>query len=394
VTTATLCLGLAAVAPSTPASAHPAGAHGATRAAAATAVPPFTPGRVLFDVGVRHSAPSNEAISRGCAGCLKTFTNSVVDSGTTYSYTMIGSDPSVAGAGTTSIKAELIPLVMVLSNGDTFDPTVADSCDPGTKALTRVQASPVFASQSWTFGGTSIGTGPYLDAFQRANFWKYSQPSGISPHFGVTFSKVKTLPKITITVPAADGAEATGGACGSGKSGAAEVNWLDGYLQSTVLPSLAASRKIGPNTFPIFLVHNFIEYQSSPKTGCCILGYHNAFGSQTYALADYDNSGFFAGSSDVGPLSHEVAEWMDDPYTTNGTRAWGHVGQVKSCQSDLEVGDPLSGTTFADTVGSFTYHPQELAFFSWFFRQVPSIGVNGWYSDQGAFRTDAGATCK
>jgi hypothetical protein len=40
----------------------------------------------------------------------------------------------------------------------------------------------------------------------------------------------------------------------------------------------------------------------------------------------------------------------------------------------------------------FTYHWQELAFFSWFFG-APSIGVNGWFSDNGTFMTDAGPPC-
>lgn len=387
-----LCLAVAVAVPSAAASARPTGARGPARSAT-TPVQGFTPGRVLFDVGI-HPSATNAANGQGCTGCLSTFTNSVVDGAKTYSYTMVGSDPSIAGAGTTSIRAELIPLLMVLPNGDKFDPKVADSCDPGAKPLNRVESSPVFASQPWTWGATAVGTGQYLDAFQRANFWTYSQPGGISPNYGVSLGKVKVLKKIKIKVPSADAAEATGGPCGNGRSGAAEISWFDGYLQSTVLPSLTAAGKIGPGSFPIFLVHNFIEYQGSPTTGCCILGYHNASGSQTYAVADYDNSGFFAGASDVGPLSHEVGEWMDDPYTTNAARAWGHVGQVATCQSDLEVGDPLSGTTITDTVGGFSYHPQELAFFSWFFRQSPSLGVNGWYSDQGTFTTGAGSTCK
>ena len=29
---------------------------------------------------------------------------------------------------------------------------------------------------------------------------------------------------------------------------------------------------------------------------------------------------------------------------TNPTPKWGHIGQVSGCQSNLEVGDPLSGT--------------------------------------------------
>ena len=36
-----------------------------------------------------------------------------------------------------------------------------------------------------------------------------------------------------------------------------------------------------------------------------------------------------------------------------------------------------------------TFHPQELAFFSWFFNQVPSIGRNGVYSNNGTFTSPA-----
>ena len=61
------------------------------------------------------------------------------------------------------------------------------------------------------------------------------------------------------------------------------------------------------------------------------------------------------------------------------------------CQANLEVGDPLSGTIFPVTSGTFTYHLQELAFFSWFYRQSPSIGLNGAYSDQDHFKTPAAA---
>jgi hypothetical protein len=41
----------------------------------------------------------------------------------------------------------------------------------------------------------------------------------------------------------------------------------------------------------------------------------------------------------------------------------------------------------------FTYHLQELAFFSWFYG-APSIAVNGWYSDNNTFTSDAGPVCQ
>jgi hypothetical protein len=120
---------------------------------------------------------------------------------------------------------------------------------------------------------------------------------------------------------------------------------------------------------------------------CCALGYHSGYTNssgtpQYYTVTDIDDSGNFSGVEDVSDLAHEVGEWMNDPSGTNPTPKWGHVGQdPNSCQANLEVGDPLTGTNLAITASNgITYHPQELTFFSWFYRQKPSIGVNGYYS--------------
>ena len=148
-----------------------------------------------------------------------------------------------------------------------------------------------------------------------------------------------------MNVPNADAATASI-SCGSGLLGATDINWLDPYLQSTVIPSLA-SKGVGPSTLPIFVLHNFVEYIST-TSDCCGLGYHNDFsaagGIQAYGLGMYDNSGAFSGSSDISALSHEIGEWQNNPYTTNPTPLWGNIGQVTGCQNNLEVGDPLSGT--------------------------------------------------
>ena len=172
------------------------------------------------------------------------------------------------------------------------------------------------------------------------------------------------------------------------------INWLDNYLQTKVLPSLAA-QGVAVKTFPLFLLGNVVEYDSTPSN-CCILGFHNAYqtasGIQTYAVAMYDNTGAFSGSKDVSVLSHEVGEWLADPLTNNPTRPWGHVGQVSGCQNTLEVGDPLSGKLVAVTTSSHAFHVQELAFTSWFYHQATSTGINGWYSNYGTFRAPA-ASC-
>jgi hypothetical protein len=134
---------------------------------------------------------------------------------------------------------------------------------------------------------------------------------------------------------------------------------------------------------------------------CCVLGYHgfnpvNPVTFQTYSPIDFDTTGVFGtGGLDTSIMSHEVGEWMNDPYGVNPTPNWGHTGQVGGCQNNLEVGDPLTGTTVSPIVGKngFTYHLQELAFFSWFYG-APSVGIHGWFSDNGTFMKDAGPPCK
>ena len=364
-------------------------------ASASTGVPTFRLGHALYDVGV-HSDVTPAQLARAITSGTFTQYKATVKVGTkSYTYRIAGRNPAIKVTNASStIKAELIPLILKFSStGPTWDPTKIDSCDPGASPLTRTQNSPIVKSQAWTWGGTAIGTGQVTDAFQRAEFWKYAQPTGINPTFGINLAWT-TLSPVTINVPSSWGpAESSATICGTpNRLGAVDINHLDAYLQSTVIPSLTSKGLISTATVPIFLVHNFVEY-IGVTTQCCVLGYHNDFstaaGVQTYGLSIYDNSGAFGGSSDISALSHEVGEWQNDPYTNNPTPSWGNIGQVSGCQANLEVGDPLSGTTFTDTVGGFTYHPQELAFFSWFYHQSPSLGVNGWYSDQGKFKTFA-----
>jgi hypothetical protein len=344
----------------------------------------------LYDVGVHPRVTVAQARASARAGTtVPEFTASVKVGTRTFTYTIVGKNPAkkVSNASTT-VNAEIVPVIMKFSNGDTWTPTKVDSCDPGATPLARTQNSPIVKAQAHSFGGTSVGTVQVTNAFQRAEFWKDAHPGGINPAYGVDLA-FKTLKPVTINVPAAQAAEFGPTGCGNGLIGAAEIGWLDNHLQKVVIPSLK-SQGVGPTTFPIFLLHNFGEFIGGPQN-CCDLGYHNITpaATQTYAVAMYDNTGQFSGSSDISALSHEVGEWQNDPNTVNRTPSWGNIGQVSGCTTLLEVGDPLSGTTFNDTLNGFTYHPQELAFFSWFYHQSPSLGVNGSFSDRGSFRTFA-----
>ena len=123
------------------------------------------------------------------------------------------------------------------------------------------------------------------------------------------------------------------------------------------------------------------------------MGYHSAFnsgGTQTYGVAEYDTTQFDPNMLDVSVLAHEVAEWYDDPFINNATPPWGNIGQVTGCQASLEVGDPLTGHHLEVSMpNGMTYHPQELAFFSWFFDQVPSLELEGLYSWGGTLTSPA-----
>jgi hypothetical protein len=81
---------------------------------------------------------------------------------------------------------------------------------------------------------------------------------------------------------------------------------------------------------------------------------------------------------------------MDNPLGVNTVPAWGGVGIQATCSTQLEVGDPLTGYVgqYTDSSG-FAYHLQELAYFSWFARNTPSLAIDQRYSTLGSFATFA-----
>jgi hypothetical protein len=270
-----------------------------------------------------------------------------------------------------------------------MDPTVANPCIPTNLSIVRaVQISPLFTAATLpTLNGINVGPTQYVDGYARANAW--SNVAGTAHHTLLTYNE---LPAATVTVSASAGNTAwvNGNACG--QVGQVEINAWDALVQGTLLP-YAASRGAGPDSLVVFLLPSVVMFEGS--TGeCCILGYHSAItsagGVQTYLTADFDVSSTF--DLDIGVLSHEIAEWLANPLTTNTAPSWGHIGQVSNCSPFLEVADPLSGTLVQVAASSYYYFPQELAFTSWFFRQP--AGALGTYSSNGSFNSNAGAICR
>jgi hypothetical protein len=292
-------------------------------------------------------------------------------------FTMVGTDPTSTNV-TSTIPVYIIPVRLKYGkpNGNhTFDPknTVLSN---GKTVINNIIASPIFdPGEDFTQGGTDLGTTQYIDAFQRGNFWS---TVATNSKYHVLLGTPKVLAEKSITVPASLGS-VINNPFGSGIVGTYDINAFDSHLQTW----MAAIKKINPGVLPIFITYDV--YLTSG--GCCIGGYHNANGAQpggqTYSHATYvDSPGAF--SQDVSALSHEIGEWLDDPFVDNRV----------NCRDNsiLEVGDPLEGESnyggFPYTLNGFTYNLQSLVFLG-YFGAPASTSVHSWLS----FQNDESHVC-
>jgi hypothetical protein len=311
--------------------------------------------------------------------------------GKTYTGTMVGRSPFANGHRVTTIPAYIIPIIFhMLDTGEVFDPTMPDSCSPnGNSVDSLVLQSPLFQPVYFIMNGVDVGTTQYLDGFQRANFWKNV---GVTPYHTVFSTNPKVLAGIAISVQPSAGQTIPGG-CRD--AAIIDQGVWDTFVQTQLLASLASSG-VGPANFPQMIFESVAVYLNGDRTQCCALGYHNAFlnggAFQTYSVNMYDTSGAFGGDTSV--MSHEMAEWLDDPGGGNPVPNWGAEGQVTggNCANNLEVGDPLT-PGYPTPTNSFsilaangvTYSLQELPFYSWFLGTSPSLGAGGGFSDNGTF---------
>lgn len=304
---------------------------------------------------------------------------------------IVGTAPPTAT--TTTIPAIIVPVFIKITQGGTtfsFNPNTADSCTGSSSATTLFQRSPFFNATPISFNGVSEGTVQYLDAFQRAEFQtsvNAGHHTNLSPTLGAT---------LTVSINGGRAGSTTGavfsvGGCGNADIGVVNINTIN-----TQFVNYISAHGINASQVPIFMLYNAVMSNGAANNlnNCCILGFHNASGTavnapgQTYAVADFQgNAAVFTGVANTSVLAHELGEWANDPSGNNlVSPPWGNIGQVSGCQSNFEVGDPLSGTLApAITLNGFTYDFQELAFFSWFYRDVPSQGAGGKYSDNGTF---------
>jgi len=342
--------------------------------------------------------------------------------GVTYGFNMVGADPALEQS--TTITADIVPVNVVI-NGQTFS---------GSDVVQPTLGSPVFASNdytstpfvtnsldgktnnSFTTGGalSSGNTGNQLeDATMRSQFNK----QGTSYH--VLLAPVVHDP-ITIVVPNGKGTLLQTGR--GVVAGDVNVTWWAAQIQNL-------DNTLGyndPAHLPVYLTNNVMLYVGTNPTNCCVIGFHGASevvghgtGSghgngnqpvQTFAWASYVTPGFFNpvtdwALQDIHPLSHEIAEWGDDPFVNNTVEPWlTPTAPQYGCTNVMETGDPVVGIGFAKGSNTFEqgptpngtqvadgyYHPEDEVFMPWFMRLNPSTsqavqaGTGGRYTLMGS----------
>jgi len=285
-----------------------------------------------------------------------------------FNFTMVGPDPRTNNS-TTSIPVYIIPVKMVYgaSNGNmTFDPTLSSNF--GTmSAVTVLTSSPLFASTvHFVQGGVDLGTTQYIDAYQRANFWKIVQTNN---NYHVVLGTPTILPTQTITVTSSQGSVISNPFLSGKKVGTMDIFAFDAKLQGF----LSQFPQITPDSLPIFV--NYDVYLT--EGGCCIGGYHSANGSQpsgqTYAYTTLVDQGNGVFSQDTAAAAHEIGEWMDDPFIDNRVPCLDN--------SIMENGDPLVLDDTAYPVNGFTYHLQNLVFID-YFGAARNLPINKWIDFQ------------
>jgi hypothetical protein len=335
----------------------------------------------------------------------------------TYTITMAGSDPRAGG--TSEIHTVIIPLKMnfvaagqdlssLVNQGYSgFVPHIYNHTFDGSTKVAQTLASPQFTDFSYpgTLGGDSGQGG---DVYMRAQFNK------IASSYHVKLVNDAVLPAVTLDVPSSKGIayerpvpewrQANGYQSNLDLTGLAEVGWFSSQLQS-----LMGSLQIDSTTVPIFLTDNVLLYIKGGGfgyTNCCILGYHGAgmpighgAGSangqgaqpvQTFMYSAYVTPGTYSGFlpdylvptrtapaptrglSDIHALSHEVGEFLDDPFVNNAVLPWiSKTSPQYPCTGVLENGDPVVGVWYGlngntDANAYDQWHPEDLVFAQWY----------------------------
>jgi len=294
--------------------------------------------------------------------------------GLTYKYSMVGTDPK-RGSATTTVSTVIIPMRFVFENGLVSD-AATDLID-GQTSIEGMNSSPIFQNFDFATGGTHVGNTQYGDAFQRANFWNSVSRRSLDYH--VLLGPPTVAPTYEVFVPNSLVTFIPEG------NGRVFAKIEESFMRQATDDALAQAN-ISPQKLAI------VDW--GDVSGTLSAGWHRvrsvAGGIQTYIATGYHARIPLFRYQDIAVFSHEVLEWMDDPFGDSFTPGWDPVfNSYPRCISDaltldhLEVGDVFEFTPagfIALNTANGVYHLQEGAFIDYFTRNTSSRSVNGQYS--------------
>jgi len=295
------------------------------------------------------------------------FQSSFVFGGKTFTYKMVGSDP-FTDPKSIKIPTEIIPVELRFANGATFDPATA---------VHSIEQSPIFKPGIYTAGTLQFG-----DALMRSEFRNVIRGSKA---YDVILGTPTVERMAILNIP--DSAGFVGTSSGVRTAFLHSQYFLD---PNGIEQQLLSTYRISPRSLAIFAVTDMRVLEEGGN--CCYNGYHTSYtvpttaGTSTFTTVWGNVSA--AAPLNLSHVSHEVAEWLDDPFYSppaefvppripqyNHAPVWVHP-VTKACVNDeLEVGDPLVGVHI--TVNGFMV--QDVAFLSWFTRTPSSYGIDGRY---------------
>ncbi|MEP6752470.1 MAG: hypothetical protein ABI959_06980 [Candidatus Dormiibacterota bacterium] len=381
----------------------------------------LAPSAGVFAAGADEHSTSSSDSEHGNASSRKPRTvphwsSSFTDPTNQVSYplTMVGSDPRLGQS--TTVETRIIPLSFTFVAGAqdvsvlnvpprNYFPAALAATMNGADNVADTIASPIFTPTAFPLTGDS-GV-QFGDAFARAQFGK------VGTGYHVILGRPRVAETVTIRVPE------TAGVAVSNPLGVL-IGRVDATWFRQRLAHLIDEMELRPTVLPIFLTNNVVLYSDANYLHCCTLGGHGA-GSpasdapitlagkekvRTFVYAAYLTPNTFprfpapyAGLSDISSLSHEVAEWIDDPFGINVVQPY-HVPTSPSgaCASELEIGDPLTGVWFPiagnpNAAAGNVWHPQDELFLNWFARDGEDPGLapaDGRYSFAGPMTTGIG----
>ncbi len=321
----------------------------------------------------KMTAEANTATKQQRVNSVPSFARSFTFGGATFPYTMVGKDPQKGD--TTRVDSALVTIRFV------FDEFADQN---GDKVVLDAATVEPLVIKGPNFEKTAYGTGnaQYSDAVQRAEFFNVMKPD-----WHTVITKPRILQSVDVEVPFGLAFVFQAG------TGGPIFALIDHGFFVSQLNTILQFEPFQVGDLAIVLTRNALFYQDGDPGNCCVLGFHTAFDLgahgnrhdvQTFVTASWMDAGIYGdpGRADVNFLSHEIAEWMNDPFVNNVVPPW-QTPLSTTCQSILEPSDPFEffpTNAFPVTLDGFTYHPQVQALLQWFEREVPSTAFQGAYS--------------